>query len=274
MRKRPTATVYYISPQIWAWAGWRIKKIKKRIQKVICILPFEKEIYEAARVPVEYVGHPLGDFMTGLKLDENFAQKMGLGPEDILVGLLPGSRRQEIFRHLPLMLKAARIIHRQIPRSRFFVPCASREHLNWIKEMTEGLDLPVEVLSARTFEVMKEARVTLVKSGTATLQCAYFLTPMVILYRVNPIARSFSRLVVRSPHIGLPNLIAERRIVPEFLLGTDRPKDVAEAALGLILDDKARTEAIEGLKKIREKIAPPGASKRAAEIILEMAGKS
>ena len=274
MRKRPTPIIYYISPQIWAWAGWRIKKIKKRIHKMICILPFEKEIYEAAGVPVEYVGHPLGDFMSGLKLDENFAREMGLGPGDILVGLLPGSRRQEIFRHLPLMLKAARIIHSQNPRSKFLVPCGAREHLNHMKEMAKGFDLPVEILSGKTFEVMKEAKVCLVKSGTATLQCAYFLTPMVILYRVNPIARSFSRVVVRSPYIGLPNLIAGERIVPEFLLGTDRAKDVAEAALELLLDDEAKNRAITGLKMVREAIAPAGASQRAAKIILEMAGFS
>jgi len=273
MRKRPTATVYYISPQIWAWAGWRIRKIKKRIQKMICILPFEKEIYEAAGVPVEYVGHPLGDFMAGLKLDDNFAKGLGLGPGDIPIGLLPGSRKQEIFRHLPLMLKAARIIHGREPRSKFFVPCGTREHLNWMKEMAGGFDLPVEILSGKTFEVMKEARVCLVKSGTATLQCAYFLTPMVILYRVNPIAKVLSPLVVRSPYIGLPNLIAAEKIVPEFLLGTDRAQDVAGAALELILDDEARNKAVEGLKKVREKIALPGASQRAAKIILEMAEK-
>ncbi len=296
MRKRPTKVIYYISPQIWAWAGWRIKKIKKRIQKMICILPFEKEIYEAAGVPVEYVGHPLGDFMAGLKLDDNFAKGLGLGPGDIPIGLLPGSRRQEIFRHLPLMLKAARIIHGREPRSKFFVPCGTGEHLsvnsaksspkatrrlpdrggvkNWMKEMAGGFDLPVEILSGKTFEVMKEARVCLVKSGTTTLQCAYFLTPLVILYRVNLIAKVLSPLVVRSPYIGLPNLIAAEKIVPEFLLGTDRAQDVAGAALELILDDEARNRAVEGLKKVREKIALPGASKRTAEIILEMAGKS
>jgi len=272
MRRRPTKVIYYISPQIWAWAPWRIKKIKERIHKIICILPFEKEIYEAAGVPVEYVGHPLGDFFADLKLDENFAREVGLESGDIPVGLLPGSRDQEVFRHLPLMLEAARVIHQEVPQTKFFVPCGAEQHLEGMKEMARESGLPVEILAGKTFEVMNEAEVTLVKSGTATLQCAYFLTPMVILYRVNPIAWALSHLIVKSPYIGLPNLIAGEKIVPEFLLGTDRSQEVAEAALGLLLDAEARNKAVEGLKKVREKIAPTGASQRAAEIILEMAG--
>ncbi|KPJ59949.1 MAG: hypothetical protein AMS15_06605, partial [Planctomycetes bacterium DG_23] len=150
------------------------------------------------------------------------------------------------------------------------------QHLEGMKEMARESGLPVEILAGKTFEVMNEAEVTLVKSGTATLHCAYFLTPMVILYRVNPIAWALSHLIVKSPYIGLPNLIAGEKIVPEFLLGTDRSQEVAEAALGLLLDAlldaEARNKAVEGLKKVREKIAPTGASQRAAEIILEMAG--
>jgi lipid-A-disaccharide synthase len=273
MRNWPTKVIYYISPQIWAWAPWRIKKIKKRIHKMICILPFEKEIYETAGVPVEYVGHPLGDFMAGLKLNEDFALEAGLKPGDVPVGLLPGSRKQEVFSHLPLMLKAARVIYQKIPQSKFFVPCGTGEHLKWINEMAQGIDLPIEILSGKTFEVMKMTKLCLVKSGTATLQCAYFLTPVVIVYRVGPIAKVLSPLVVRSRFIGLPNLIAGEEIVPEFLLGTDRAKEVAEAALEFLLDEEVETKAVEGLKEVREKVAPTGASRRAAEIILKMAGR-
>ncbi|HUV39782.1 MAG TPA: lipid-A-disaccharide synthase, partial [Planctomycetota bacterium] len=187
--KHRIPVIYYISPQIWAWHASRIHRIRRHVTKVLCILPFEEKIYRDAGVPVEFVGHPLFDHLDEVTLDEGFCRQLRAEAPGRLIGLLPGSRDQEIRALLPVMaMAAARVLH-ALPDTLFAVSCLDERRETIVREvLAKHPRLPVRVFRGRTFEVMKEADFCMVASGTATLELAHYNTPMTILYRVNPFA--------------------------------------------------------------------------------------
>jgi lipid-A-disaccharide synthase len=273
LKKLAAPVLYYISPQIWAWRPGRIHKIKRLVGKMLCIFPFEEKLYRSAGVPVEYVGHPLFDHLASLTLDEDFRRSLREAGEPV-IGLLPGSRRQEIRDLLPAMARAAALIRAEFPKAAFVVACPGEEQETLATEVLQRYDFPARVVAGRTFEVMAESDLCLIKAGTGTMELTHFGTPMVILYRVNVPGKLLDLLMRRTKHIGMPNILLGREAVPERLLWRDQPKEVAGLALDILRRPERRDEMRRTLAELRATIDWPGASERAADAVLRFADES
>ena len=264
--------VYYIAPQIWAWRASRLETMRAIADQVLVIFPFEESIYRDAGVPVEFVGHPLVDLVKPSATREQFLSAHGLSPSAPTVAILPGSRPNEVSRILPDLLAAAALIRPAVPQAQFVV--ARAPHLD--DRLFTGTDpkpasIPV-VVEGDTDTVLASSDLALTASGTATVQSALYDTPMVIVYRTSPMTYRLARRLVRVDAIGMVNLIAGEKIVPELVQDAFTPDAVAREAVD-ILTDGARTARIrEGLARVRAKLGGPGASRRAAEAILRVVG--
>jgi len=266
-RKLRIPVLYYISPQIWAWRRGRVKKIGKLVSHMAVILPFEADFYSGHGIPVTFVGHPL--------LDRTCAnQKEGDAAEDsaehTLIGLLPGSREVEIKRLLPVMLDAAERMHEQDPKFKFTVSVAPTVDRKLLEAMLRGRgtngsisfsEEPVERLFAR-------CRLIVAASGTVTLQAAIAGTPMVIIYKVSPISYWLGRALIRVDHIGLINLIAGRRLVPELIQDQATAANIADQVFNLLADEKRLARLENDLLTAGQLLGGPGASRRVAQIAL------
>ncbi|MDX9971523.1 MAG: lipid-A-disaccharide synthase [FCB group bacterium] len=256
--------VYYISPQVWAWKKGRIKTIARLVEKMLVILPFEEEIYVGAGVPCTYVGHPLLDHLETIPITGQFQGER-------VIGLLPGSRAQEIDRLLEPMIAIARGIRDVYPEARFVTPCVDIEREAQVRRLAG--DFPLETAVGKSYELLSAARFCLVASGTATLETALFGVPMIILYRVSPLTYQIAKRLIHLKHIGLVNILAGRGVVPEFIQNDIVPERVLPAALELIADSPARAEVLRGLEEVRERLGGGGASARAAEEVLVAADR-
>ncbi len=256
--------VYYISPQVWAWKKGRIHTIARSAEKVLVILPFEEPLYSELGVDCVYVGHPLVDHIP--------ASAYAAAPGNrLLIGLLPGSREQEIRRLLAPMLEVAEGIQDAYPEAEFVTPCVDEVRQGQVRALAG--DFPLVTVIGKTCEVLGAARFCLVASGTATLEAALIGVPMIIMYKVSPLSHWIARRVVHIENIGLVNILAGRRIVPEFLQHEIRSERVLPAALELIDDTPARERMLRDLAEVRDTVGPPGASERAAEEIVELLGR-
>ena len=272
VKEKGIPVIYYISPQVWAWGRGRVKKIAKLVNKMIVILPFEREIYQDKGLPVEFVGHPLLDVI-GPKLQKGEGDSYLSIPSDRpVVGLLPGSRRQEVRMLLPIMLKVAKLMRARKPELEFVIPCASTISAQEIKGLLNP-DLAVKLVHDETYQVMNLADLLLIASGTATLEAACLETPMAVIYKVSFLNWILAKLLIRVPNIGLVNVIAGRRVVPEFLQFGARPGRIASICLDL-LNSKSKRESMEkDLRAVKVKLGQPGASERAARSVLETIGE-
>ena len=268
--RRRIPVAYYISPQVWAWFPWRIHKLRRRANKMLVILPFEEELYRRAGIPVTYVGHPLGDVFARLTLGPSLRERLEITPGEPLVGLFPGSRDHEVGRMLPVMLKAARELSRRRPDCRYAVACRLGVHQQVIAGLLQRFAVRADVVDD-VFTLMRDSDFAYVTSGTATLQLAHFLTPMVVIYRINKVSWCIGRPFIRSPFIALVNLVAGRRVVPEFLLTSDHPGMLAGIAEELLREGPARQTVVAGLRQVKEVIDVPGAADRAAREVLALA---
>jgi len=222
---------------------------------MLVIFPFEEDLYKEAGVDCAYVGHPLLDHAASFTAT-------GMYQGDCVIGLLPGSREQEIGRLLPAMLGVAESIRRAHPEARFIAPCVDEARQAQVRAMAGSF--PLEMHMGSTFEVLHAARFCLVASGTATLETALFQVPMIILYKVSGLSYWIARRLVRIEHIGLVNILAGAGIVPEFIQERARPELITPTALELIEDSPARETMRRDLAEVREKLGEPGASRRAA----------
>jgi lipid-A-disaccharide synthase len=256
--------LYYISPQVWAWNRGRIKHMARWLDLMLCIFPFEAELYNKSGLRTIFVGHPIRERLEPLRI------KTERDPN--LVSLLPGSRRREIRKIFPIMLETARQLRRTRPHLRFEVAAASPElaaaverHLRrWPNERRF-----FEVKIGQTAGSMQRAAAGLVASGSATLEAAYFRLPFVLIYKVSWITYVPGRWVVRVKYLGMPNVLANRLIVPEFIQHHARPAAIAEA-LGRLLDDPAARAAMAtSFDGIIASLGEGGASRRAASAIIE-----
>lgn len=256
--------VYYISPQVWAWKRGRVKTLANLVDKMLVIFPFEEAIYREAGVDCVYVGHPLLDHIVTTPVSDRFAG-------DLLVGVLPGSREQEIRRIAPVMLATARGIRERYPNARFAAPCVDAAREKQLRAVAG--DFPLETVVGEVYDVLRGAHFCLVASGTATLETAYFNVPMAIVYKVAPLSYALARRLVRIEHIGMVNILAGRRIVPEFVQHEACLERVLPAALELMGDTPARREMLEALAEVKTRLGEPGASRRAATEVLNVMGK-
>jgi lipid-A-disaccharide synthase len=254
--------VYYISPQVWAWKKGRVHTLARLCKKMLVVFPFEKEIYDAAGLDCSYVGHPLMDHLAHEPIEGSYREGM-------VIGLMPGSREQEIARILPTMIDVAKGIRDRHPDARFVTPCVDAARHDQIQAIAG--DFPLEVTVGRSYDLLDGARFCLVASGTATVETTLFGVPFVILYKVNAVTYTLARLLVRVDHIGMVNLLAKRRIVPEFVQHEAQPETILPVALDLIDDSPARDAMIHDLAAVRDLLGGDGASQRAAAEILEVA---
>jgi lipid-A-disaccharide synthase len=270
IRRLGVPVVFYISPQIWAWRAGRVKTIRELAARVLVIFPFEKKIYEDAGVPVEFVGHPLVDLAVTGDQRATLLRRLGLDAEEPVVAVLPGSRPNEVRRILGDLVTAAAQIRLRVPGAQFIV--ARAPHLD-DELFTVAKSLPgCAIVEGQTDAALRAADLALTASGTATVQAALHDTPMVIVYRLSPLTYRLGRPLVKVDTYGMVNLIAGERVVPELIQDAFTPGAVAGEAVS-ILTDRARALRIrEGLARVRERLGGTGASRRAAEAILKVAG--
>lgn len=267
LRKRPVRIAYYILPQVWAWFSHRWQRIQRLSHEHLVILPFEKEWYGRRGMEVEHVGHPLYDHLTALTVAGDLRERIGVREDEKLLGLLPGSRAQEMLKKLPVMLKTAREIRKEVPNVRVLVSPARGLDEGKLRRLASRFGVEIEILADAVYEMMKCCDLCLVTSGTATLELAWFETPMIVLYRLSWAAFPLACASMQVRHMGLVNLVAGDEVVPEFLLWRDDFKAIAAKAVPLLCDDAVRAQMIEGMRAVNEQIARPGATARAAELL-------
>lgn len=267
LKRRGVPVVYYISPQIWAWKGWRIREIRRDVAHMLVIFPFEQVLYEKAGVPVTFVGHPLVDLVRPAPDRAAFLRAIGLDPARPVVTVLPGSRSTELRYNLPPVAGGIRLMAEQRPELQFLLAVAPSLDPRALRAAFEGL--PVTFLARQTHAALGAATIALVASGTATVEAALLGTPMVVFYRISPLTYALGRRFVNVPHAAMANLIAGHEAVPELIQGDLRPARVASEALSL-LDDPARIANMkEELGEVGRRLGAPGASERAARAVLK-----
>jgi lipid-A-disaccharide synthase len=264
--------VYYIAPQIWAWAPWRIRWIKQRVDHVLVILPFEKSLYDEAGVRCTFVGHPILDAVAGRYDRKELRRRFGFSDDERVIALLPGSRAHEVQVLLPILLEAVEKLARCEPKTKFILAQASTIHDNLLQPLLRRSPIPIALVKEQATEMMALSDLVLVASGTATLQAAVVGTPMVLFYRTTPLtfwcANVVIRFVIRVKWIGLVNLVAGRTIVPELIQSAATGQRLYEEALRLLEDRPTYNEMKRDLAKVRAALGEPGASTRAAEAVL------
>ena len=269
-KARGIPVYYYVPPQIWAWAGWRVKKMRKFVDHVLCSLPFEPAWYHDRGVPgAVHVGHPYFDELAERELDETFLadQRDRGGP---VVALLPGSRTQEVKRNLPAMIRAAAKVARERPGVRFVVACLHERHralAHVILREAELIPPLMEVHAARTPELIRLADVAWAVSGSVGLELMVEALPTVVLYTLRPIDLWVARWFIKAKYISLVNLLADAEVMPEYLTPRDASAELAGWALEWLGDPAARARASAALAALRDRVAVPGASDRAADLI-------
>ena len=269
-KKEGVKVFYYISPQIWAWRKGRIHKIREVVDKMAVILPFEEQVYRQVSMDVSFVGHPLLDVVKTKYARQEALRKFDLQDGITTVGLLPGSRKGEVSKLLPVMLKAAGILMQSRPPVQFVLPLADALDRGFVEEMIRQESVPVRVVPNEIYDVIGVSDIVVVASGTATLETALLGTPMVILYKVSPLSYYVGTKVINVTHIGLANLIAGKTIVPELIQDDANPNRIAAEVIGILADESRMQRIKEELNQIREKLGSPGASEKAARLACDM----
>ena len=259
---------YYIAPQIWVWGKSRLKLLSRMVNKMFVILPFEKEIYENAGMDVEFVGHPfVGEVKTALQREKAY-KKFGLDKSQTIIGILPGSRNQEIKTLLPVMLESARIIKKEIPTAQFALPLAKTVNEDEVVTQIKQSGLKVKVIKDFTYDVISVADFLIVASGSVTLEAGILKKPMVIIYKVNFITSILARILALISHVGLVNIIAGKEIVPELLQEKMTPENIASCSLKALTDQKYYEQVKRELAKIEQLLGKKKAAQTTAKSII------
>lgn len=260
--------VYYISPQVWAWHQSRVKKMRGLVDRMLVIFPFEVDFYKNEGIDAEFVGHPLLEVLDSQLDRKNFFKRFGMDEHKRLIGLLPGSRRQEIENIFPVMLSAAMTIAAEMNMEVAvgIAPTLEEQYFKTLFNLNG-----VRLIKGATYELMDNADFAIVTSGTATLETACFETPMFVIYKTSWLTYLIGRLLVRVKNIGLVNIVAGRRIVPEFIQHKASVRRLVKEALRFLSDERRVAEMKTELAKVRGTLGTTGASRRVAERILQMA---
>jgi lipid-A-disaccharide synthase len=260
--------LYYISPQIWAWRPGRVKKLKRLVDHMAVILPFEEDFYHSHAVPVTFVGHPLLDELS----EESINSSIGPAPENPVIGLLPGSRSGEISRILPVQLEAARLLRKNHPNYRFIVsvaPSINRETLDALVQHHHAGDI-VELSSEPVEDLFKRCTLAVAASGTVTLEAAIHETPLIIVYRVSPFSALVARLLVHVEYIGLVNLIAGQEVAPELVQEEATAENIADQVIRLLENEDTLRAVKETMQSVKTKLGGAGASQTTAGIAMNL----
>jgi lipid-A-disaccharide synthase len=262
---------YFIGPQVWAWRPGRVRVVKRLVKRIVVIFPFEEKIYRDAGVQVDFVGHPLVDVVHATMSREEFAARHGLDASRPIVTLLPGSRKSEMAQHYQRVMKAcARLQQSMGGRVQFVHAVAPNLKPQLLAPYSPPPGLSVTRVGGETYSALAAADCAIVASGTATMEAALLGTPMVVIYRVTPITAAILRYMIRTPFIGMVNLIAGRQVALELIQDRFTPEAVEAEVRRLLESEAARAEAKAGLAEVKAKLGPGGAIERAADIFAGM----
>jgi lipid-A-disaccharide synthase len=263
--------IYYISPQVWAWRSYRIHAIKRYVERMLVILPFEKDYYERNGVDVDYVGHPLLDSVRVTASRDDFCSRYQFDSSKPIIALLPGSRHSEIKYILPPILEAARLLNRSEPQLQFALPLAKTFSIDEMGAHSQTIK-NLKLIENDTYNALSASELAVVASGTATLETAIIGTPLIIVYRASTLNWRIFRPLINVPFVGMPNLIAGREIAPELLQNDMNPERLAAQITAMLNDPKWLARLRADLAEVRQDLGSAKASERAASRILEMLG--
>ncbi|MBK9313465.1 MAG: lipid-A-disaccharide synthase [Acidobacteria bacterium] len=264
--------VYYISPQIWAWRSYRINSIKRNVEKMLVILPFEQDYYRQHGVQVDYVGHPLLDSVRVTSSREEFCTRHKLDPTRPIIALLPGSRHSELRHILPPLLETAGLLSRTDPRLQLIMPLAGAFTPDGIRSEF-GVTANLSIIERDTYNAIAAADLAIVASGTATLETAIIGTPLIVVYRASVLNWRIFRPMINVPFVGMPNLIAGSEIAPELLQDELNPQRLSDLIRKMIGDRDGLHRSREQLREVRVRLGEANASERAAARILALLGE-
>jgi len=272
LKRQGVQNIYFVCPQFWAWRPWRANLVRRRFVRGLCIFPFEQDWYRSRGVAADFIGHPLVGNVAAKRSRAEFAAFFGLDAAKPIVTLLPGSRAGEIAHHMPPLVQSCHLIARSHP-VQFVLALAPGMRESQIASYLKP-EVSLRVVEDATYDALGAADVAIVSSGTATVEAALMDTPMIVVYRLAPVTAAIARWLVRTPMFAMVNLIAGKRVVPELVQKDFTPEKVANEVIRLLGSKEVRSEMRRGLASVREKLGPPGAIERAADIIAGMLGNS
>lgn len=264
--------LFYVSPQVWAWRPGRVKKYGAAIDMMAVIFPFEVPYYEAEKVPVRYVGHPSVDKAHPQHSKEEDLRLFGLAKATPIVGILPGSRKNEIERMLPVMLAAAQQLQTEFPGIHFLLPQADSIPDNLLADQLRAIPLTISVIKQKPYDAIQCCDAIMTTSGTASLEIALLGIPMVIAYRLSPLTYWLGRLLVKIPYIGLPNIILGKPAIKELIQHEANAERLAEEITKILKDKPYRESMRQDLHRVKQQLGEGGGSKNMALLALEMLG--
>jgi lipid-A-disaccharide synthase len=268
-RKLGIPIFYYISPQVWAWRSSRVKKIRRLVDRMVVILPFEKKFYADHGMKVDFVGHPLMDSITTTMSRNEFLAGYDIPANRTLVGILPGSRRKEIRSMLPIFLEAARQLTLAGKNPFFLLPLApSLQENDLLENGLAQCDLDIKIIRENRYDLMAACDLALAASGTVTLELAILAVPMVVSYRVSWLSYQIGHRLIKVKYASLVNLIADSPLIPELLQYEATPEKIARKLLGLWPGTAAGEELLQQIAEVRKQLGSPGASERVARLAL------
>jgi lipid-A-disaccharide synthase len=259
----------FISPQIWAWHKSRIRKIRETVTRMFVVLPFEKELYDRAGVDAEFLGHPFADQVKLSMTQEEAFEKFGLQPGSKTIGLLPGSRQNEIDSLLTVMLEAAEKIQKQMPDCQFILPIAGTIDSDFIRNSLGDNPLKVRIIEGQSYDVMHCCDFLIIASGSATLEAGILGRPMVIVYKLKQITYWLAKLLVDIKMIGLVNIVAGEKLAPELIQGQVTADNIAQESLKILNDPERYQEIQKKMQKIQQALGEPGVMRRVAKSIFD-----
>ncbi len=268
-KKLNIPVIYYISPQLWAWGRGRIKKIARIVTKILVVFPFEELMYQREKIDVSFVGHPLLDVMNPNKTKGEIWSLLGLEEQYPLIGLMPGSRKQELDYLLPVMFEVGFMISKDIPQAQFVLPLASNISESYINKFKIP-DYKFQIIRDEDYNVRKTMDLALVASGTATLENACLGIPMIVMYKVSFLSYFLAKILVKVPYISLVNIIAEEPVVTEFIQSRIEARYISQIAVEWLKSPQKLSGIKNKLQKVKEKLGKSGASQKAAEEIVKV----
>ncbi len=269
LRGKQIRNVYFVCPQFWAWRPWRVRLVKRRFARALCIFPFEKDFYAEAGVQTDWIGHPLVDTVQSSETRDTFARRYGLNPALPIIAVLPGSRPSELTHHMPRLVRAIAQMTSKDQRQFVFAmaPGLTQDQL---KSRTGPLGSATTVVENATYDLLGAADIAIISSGTATVEAALLGVPMVVIYRVAPFTAFVVRQLARTKLFAMVNVLAGKEIVPELIQDNFTHERLIQQTERLLNSLEARENMQRELAKVRQMLGPPGAIERAADIIASM----
>lgn len=269
-KKAGVKVLYYITPQVWAWHSSRAKKIARLVDHAAVILPFEAPFFEKEGLPVTFVGHPLLEMAVPTMSRDDAQQEFGLDKNKKTIGLFPGSRVKEIHLLLPVMIESAKLLQDRFHDLQFILPLAASIDRALVDEKVAGTGVEIIVVEGKNYDVMQSCDAIIAASGTVTMEIALFGVPMVIIYKAAPLTYLIGKFLVNVEHVGICNIVAGERIVPELLQNEAQPDKIATEISRYLEDREYNSSVSEKLLKVRASLGVPGAPGRVAKIAFRL----